>query len=382
MMQQRKFLSLDMKSSLKQIMGCVLAFTLFSVAYAVESPPDSHAKKVLRVGLINLPPYVYFVQGKPTGIAYDVWHLIAKENNIESKYILLNLNLDEVISKMTRGEIDVALSIAMNSEREREGIFSLPYFRSHFVFLAKKMPLNLFERMMSAAKTISPYLVMLFVIAYFLYIFLFFIFERKQQSELKKLSPKHAFELTLWRSLLMGMRSPPFFPETRFMRALSVAWTMIITTLLFSLFAGITSTLIYAWASSGEKLKSLNDLNNQIVDVQGSTFTLEAAKDMGLTVDILHYDIEEAIQRLDQHKVSAIFMPNDFAIIYLKNHPRSDLYISKITLPSYSVGFLFNDKYAYLLRDINYSILKMNETGAKMTICKKYLGTVGAELCY
>ncbi len=382
-MDQNNFFSFNVKSRLNQILSCLFLFLSFqSGAHTMADVPNAPQKTVLRVGFINLPPYIYLVQGKPAGIAYDMWELIAKENNIESTYILLNSDTDDVVSKTNSGEIDVALSVAMDAEREKEGNFSLPYFRSHFVLLAKKVPINFVERLISVAKTIPVYFVMIFILAYILYIAVFFIFERKQQPELSRLDMTEAFEFTLWRSLLMGLRNPPFFPITRFVRTLSVIWTLLITTLLFSLFAGVTSTLIYAWAASGEELTSVNDLNNQAIDVQGSSITLEAAKNLGFTVDTLHDDIESAIKRLDENKVPALFMPNEFAIIYLKNHPRSDLYISKIVLPSYYVGFLLNDKHAFELRDVNYSILKMNETGEKMRICKKYLGIIGAELCY
>jgi ABC-type amino acid transport substrate-binding protein len=372
--------------SLNQLFGFFLsstmALTIVHSAFAIEPILLSHPHTKLRVGIMDLAPYSYFINNKPVGIGYDFWQLVAQYNQFDCEYIPISGAFDNAVSEIARGEIDVALSIGFASDREKIGYFSLPYFRSHFVLLAKKMPVNISMRLYQLMKNINPNHIIFIIIAYWFFIVIFVIFERSKQPELLRLNNWKAFELTVWRSLLSGNIIFPFFPETRIIRTVSLILSFIIKVFLLSLFAGLTSSFIYIWSSSGEQLTSLSDLDNKMIDAGLAQLSSNEAERIGLTVDRVQTDIDDAVKRLDQNKVPAIFIPDVVAVAYLKTHNRPDLYISKIRLPSLNIGFLFNDKYAYLLQDVDYSILKINETGEKTLICKKYLGNLGAELCY
>ena len=158
------------------------------------------------------------------------------------------------------------------------------------------------------------------------------------------------------------------------MRALSVCWTLFFTGLLFSMIAGMTSILVSSWVASGEKLISLSDLDNKFVDVQGGNMSADIAGRIGLNIAQLDQSVDDAIKRLNNHSVDAIFMSRSVAVNYFKTHPKGDLYLSKIDLPGFYLGYFFNSKFRGLLTGINYSILKITESGEQLLLCKKYLG--------
>ena len=203
-----------------------------------------------------------------------------------------------------------------------------------------------------------------------------------KQEQLIALSGYRAFELILWRSLVYGLRSPPFFPASRVVRTISVLWTLFFTGLLFSMIAGMTSIVVAGWLDAGENVLHLSDLDNKFVDVQGGNLALDLAQRVGLNIGQLDFTIDDAIKRLNNHDVDAIFMSKAVAVNYMRTHKALDLYLAKIDLPSFNIGYLFNLRSEHLLSKINYSILKTTESGEKMMICRKYLGTELAEhLC-
>lgn len=337
----------------------------------------------LRVGVLNTPPYSYFFLGKPTGISYDIWEVIALENQLDCEYVEIGGFIDDAIEQVRLGKLDMAMGfIPQLSYREKVGYFTLAYFRSQFVLVAKKAELSFVTRLYDTFKNIPLYWLVIFIFLYVTYMFLFYFCERKAQSEIKELSPLNALELMFWRSLISGLRSPPFFPSTRPARMISLVWTLIITVLTFSFIAGFTSVFMTAWSASGKQISHLSDLDGKPVDVASGQVEEYYLHQLGLTMARNDKgDLTAALSRLENNETSAIFMSRLMALNMIRTHPEGKLYIAEIPLPSYDVSYFFNDKYLYLLRAVNYSILRVGETGEKESICKKYLGNTGAQLC-
>lgn len=356
----------------------------FNQAYGESRNTTPPVKQILKVGVLSTPPYSYFKQDKPTGIAFNIWAIIAMNNGWDCQYVNVGQNIDAAISKVHGGELDVLLGgIVHYSKTEQKGFLSLTYLHSNYVLLAKKVQVNFRTRLYNTFKVIKLRIVYLFLMLYMIYMILFYAFEYKKQPELVGLGHMRAFEHIIWRSLLSGMSKPPLYPTTRFIRLITLIWGSLITVLIFSLIAGIASTFLAGWMSTGEKLVQISDLNDQFVDVLGSQSLSTTATNLGLNVDIIQHDIISAVERLDHGKVAAIYMPHIVAATYIRNHTRDDLYISSIKLPSYNVGLLLSDKNEHLLRAVNYGLLKLSENGEKMLLCKKYLGcSLSEQVCF
>ncbi len=356
----------------------------FNQAYGESRNTTPQAKQILKVGVLPTPPYSYFKQGKPTGIAFDIWAIIARDNGWDCQYVNLGSNIDEAISKVHGGELDVLVGqIVHYSETEQEGFLSLTYLHSNYVLLAKKVQVNFRTRLHNTFKVIPLRMFYIFLLVYMIYMILFYAFEYKKQPELVGLDHKRAFEHILWRSLLSGMRKPPLYPTTRFIRLMTLVWEALITVITFSLIAGLTSTFFTGWTSTGEKLVHLSDLNDQFVDVLGGQALATSATNLGLNVDIIQPDITSAVEHLDHGKVAAIYMPHIVAATYIRSHAQDDLYISSIKFPSYNLGYLLSETNEHLLRDVNYALLKLTENGKKMLLCKKYLGySLSEQVCF
>ncbi len=347
------------------------------------NPSNSPTTHKLRVGVLNTPPFSYFINGKPLGLAYEIWEIVARENNLQCEYLDIGTDIDVSTSKIQSGEIDVALGqVVLLASRQMAGLFSLPFYNGNFVILAKKTPVNLMQRFIDTLHVIPIYIFLMIFILYMSYMVLFYFVEHDKQEQLIALSGYRAFELILWRSLVYGLRSPPFFPASRVVRTISVLWTLFFTGLLFSMIAGMTSIVVAGWLDAGENVLHLSDLDNKFVDVQGGNLALDLAQRVGLNIGQLDFTIDDAIKRLNNHDVDAIFMSKAVAVNYMRTHKALDLYLAKIDLPSFNIGYLFNLRSEHLLSKINYSILKTTESGEKMMICRKYLGTELAEhLC-
>ena len=317
----------------------------FNQAYGESRNTTPQMKQILKVGVLSTPPYSYFVQGKPTGLSFDIWINIAMENGWRCRYINAGENINAAISKVHSGELDVLLGqIVQFSKTEKAGYLSLGYLHSHFVLVGKKVLINFRTRLHNVFKIIPLNMYFIVILIYIMYMILFYVFEYKKQPKLVKLGRRQAFEHILWLSLLSGLRKAPLFPYTRFIRLISVMWRFLFSAIILSLFAGVTSTFIAGWMSSGEKLVHLSDLNNKFVDVFGGNAEEGITDDMGLNIDTMQSNITNAVEHLDQGTIAAIVMPNVAAESYFRNHARDDLYISHIKLKSYNLSFLFSEQ--------------------------------------
>ncbi len=147
------------------------------------NPSNSPTTHKLRVGVLNTPPFSYFINGKPLGLAYEIWEIVARENNLQCEYLDIGTDIDVSTSKIQSGEIDVALGqVVLLASRQMAGLFSLPFYNGNFVILAKKTPVNLMQRFIDTLHVIPIYIFLMIFILYMSYMVLFYFVEHDNST--------------------------------------------------------------------------------------------------------------------------------------------------------------------------------------------------------
>ncbi len=90
---------------------------------------SSRDKPILQIGMnVEFPPFGYKVDGAFAGIDVDIAHKIAEK--MDHPYEIINLEFENIIPAITRGDVDFAISaMSITEERSRILEFSQAYFQ-------------------------------------------------------------------------------------------------------------------------------------------------------------------------------------------------------------------------------------------------------------
>ncbi|WP_175488212.1 GGDEF domain-containing protein [Oryzisolibacter propanilivorax] len=100
-----------------------------------------HALPPLRVTAVNAPPLASFDAGQNTytGIAADVLCFISGQLGLRIEFVPAHeLSVPQKIEQVQQGHIDVFMPLSHLPEREQLGLFSAPFYDSHYAVIARK----------------------------------------------------------------------------------------------------------------------------------------------------------------------------------------------------------------------------------------------------
>ncbi len=82
------------------------------------------------------PPFDFTVSGEPAGLGIDLMELLSERIGIEFRYIN-GFTWDELVQMFFRGEIDLIHSLSITPQREKDALFSEPYYHSKNVIITR-----------------------------------------------------------------------------------------------------------------------------------------------------------------------------------------------------------------------------------------------------
>ena len=123
----------------------------------------------MRVGVIstNASPYVIRNGDNYSGMAIDIWEIIAKKEDIEFNYIEVGPHEEDAIKKLQKNEVDILVGpYTITSKRYQHIGYTLPFYYSD-VALASSRETNNLENYINISKTLGAIM--------FLFIFILFV---------------------------------------------------------------------------------------------------------------------------------------------------------------------------------------------------------------
>lgn len=92
-----------------------------------ETPP---ALRPVRVGIYLSPPFVMEVNGRPTGMAIELWESLAASLKLQSQYVRLDTFAD-LVNATAAGDLDIAVTnLTITRDRAEQIDFTQPWFDS------------------------------------------------------------------------------------------------------------------------------------------------------------------------------------------------------------------------------------------------------------
>jgi ABC-type amino acid transport substrate-binding protein len=123
----------------------------------------------MRVGVIstNASPYVIRNGDNYSGIAIDIWEIIAKKEDFEFSYVEVGPDEENAIKKLQNKEVDILVGpYTITSKRYQHIGYTLPFYYSDIALASSRQTNNL-ENYINISKTLGSIM--------FLFIFILFI---------------------------------------------------------------------------------------------------------------------------------------------------------------------------------------------------------------
>ena len=111
------------------------------VELSAQERAELRALPPLRIVAVDAPPMVQYDAGRGTyvGISADVLCFIAQQTGLRYGFITApQWTVAEKIRQVQEGLADVFVPLSRQAERERKGVFTAPYYESHYAVIARK----------------------------------------------------------------------------------------------------------------------------------------------------------------------------------------------------------------------------------------------------
>ena len=111
------------------------------VELSAEERAELRALPPMRIVAVDAPPMMLYDadRGTFTGISADVLCFMAQQMGLRYEFITEPpWTVAEKIQQVQAGQVDVFVPLSRLPERERKGLFTLPYYESHYAIIARK----------------------------------------------------------------------------------------------------------------------------------------------------------------------------------------------------------------------------------------------------
>lgn len=111
------------------------------VELSAQERAELRALPPLRIVAVDTPPMMQYDAGRDTyiGISADVLCFMAQQTGLRYEFITTpQWTVAEKIRQVQEGLADVFVPLSRQPERERKGIFTAPYYESHYAVIARK----------------------------------------------------------------------------------------------------------------------------------------------------------------------------------------------------------------------------------------------------
>lgn len=287
-----------------KLCGWLFAWVLLlqsTVTIAQEDAPN-----ILRVGTKEAAPFaIRHEDGSWSGISIELWRAVA--NDLGLRYEFVELPLDEILSRLESGDLDVGVAaITITHERERRIDFSHSYFNTGLgIAVVPRQGSGwpaVIRRVFSAV-----FLEFVVGILFVLLIsgILVYLFERKRNCESFGQGAAKGIANGIWWAAVT-MTTVGYgdkVPKTAGGRVIAVVW-MFSAIIIISMFtASVTSVLTLSQLESS--VRGPHDLRHTRVAAVADSTSSQYLLRQGFAFQS-HNSVDECLEALTQNKVGAV----------------------------------------------------------------------------
>lgn len=330
--------------------------------------------KVFKVGLAGNAPFVIKDKNNYSGIAVEIWELMANTAGWKYEFVPYN-TVHEALDEMSSGKIDlVAGPVSITADRVTSMRFSQPYYQSSLTILSRLDQPGIWDR-------ISPFfsIKLLIAVGVFLIILaivgtLIWLAERNKSPEQFPHDPAPGIANGMWLAIVTmsttgyGDRAPITF----WGRIIAGSWMIVSIIFATSMVAGIASTLTLT-GMGNKTINSLEELSGKkAATVNGSP--AEEFLSAYPIEEVVVENLDEAYKKLKNKTVDAVVYDRPQLLYYLKKNKDRQVQVSNAEYYKQGYGFAFPLQ-TKINHPVNVLLLQLSEENKIDRIIQYWLNT-------
>lgn len=331
----------------------------------------------LKVGLTGSPPFVMYVDGKPTGTDVRMWEDVASQLKLKYEYRSY-LHLDQALDLLAKGELDLVIGgIIITADRERIVDFTQPYYRTGSAILSSSKATP-WDHFYPIVKRVFGYGVMALFGCLLLVGVLLWLAEHRVNHLQFSSSPARGIATGIWLALVTmstvgyGDRVPVTLPG----RIVAGVWMLISMLFVSSLVAGIASSITVSQIGTGrlEKAEQLDGL--RIATVRGTLYGEMVRRYTDRLVICETLDL--AIAAVTEGRADCVVFDKPSLRYFLARFPDLPLHLSDIPFEPQNFGWALPTRSPYA-EQINVALLDEIESGRQAAIEREFMSPAREE---
>lgn len=340
-------------------------------------PPQTLARKTIKVAMRVVPPFVFKKDEVLTGFSYELWGEIAKATGANAEITVID-TLPHLLESVKTKQADLAIAaISITAKREAEFDFSQPMFDSGLQVAVRADPssngsvLSTVRRMFTS----GPVLNLLGALALLIIIpaHLVWFFERKHPSEMvsKNYFPG-IFKAIWWATGAAGGQQLDY-PHSPFGKFISALWVFI-SVVFVALFTGAITSAMTIDQLRGD-IGGPDDLPGRRVGIVAGSTSGNVAKTIGAkTADFPQ--IADALDALSKKQVDAVVYDAPILLYFAAHEGRGKVLIVGSIFHRENYGILFPSG-SELRKPISEALLRLREDGTYDALYAKWFANNG-----
>lgn len=324
------------------------------------------------VGVAGTPPFVAGANNSE-GISVEIWQELAGDLDLDYKAMAFT-SVPEALKALQEGKIDAVVGpVSITAERAASVKFSQPYFQSSLSIMSRVDDPSLWDRIKPFFNTKFFIAVCSFVIILAIVGLLFWLAERKQNTEEFSAEPLKGIGDGMWCAIVTMTTTGygDIAPRTLLGRIIAGCWMVICIVFAASMVAGISSTLTLTGMGSSTINTADEIAGKNVAVVSASPAEKFAMQHKAMIVKI--DSLQQGYTLLKENKVAAVVYDRIQLRYYLKQHPDDGVTVSISKYAPQGYGFVWSGQ-GEMVEKLNVAILEMQESGQIRAIVDNWLG--------
>ncbi|AFZ59765.1 transporter substrate-binding domain-containing protein [Anabaena cylindrica FACHB-243] len=353
------------------LIGGMLVLLLISAPGLAQNP---ESQQPLLVATREIPPFVFSDQGKLSGFSIDLWDSIAKQMNVESKFVEYPTVAD-LLTAVKENKADLGISaISITAQRQENFDFSLPMLASGLQILVPKQVTsgnslsNIWQLFFSAGllQVIGVALVLVIIAAHIIWL--------SERHHPDGMIPKSyfpgIFKACWWAAATLGAQVDEM-PKGAIGRILAIIW-MFIAIIFVAYFTASATTELTVQQLQGD-IRSINDLPGKVVATTSGSTAAAYLREKKITVSEFP-KIEQAYDALLTKKAAAIVFDAPVLLFYAANEGKGKVEVVGSIFREENYGIVLPNESPYR-KKINRALLNLREDGTYQALYEKWFDT-------
>lgn len=329
-------------------------------------------KDTFVVAVAGSAPFVFEEGQEDRGIAIEIWDELAGKHDWNYEFNNYG-SVEAALQSLNEGESDLVVGpISITSNRVENYRFSQPFYNSSLAIVSRSAKMSFWDK-------IKPFFSIKLLIAVFVFLFILAIVgtmlwlaERKHSKDQFPEDPIDGIGNGMWLAIVT-MSTTGYgdkAPITLVGRIIAGTWMIISIIFATSMVAGIASTLTLASLGTSpiSNIEQLANKNVATISNSPSEAFIEEHNANALGVNSL----EEAISRLKNGEVVAVFYDRPQLLFHLKKEKDEELFMAKAEYYKQGYGFAFPLESSFVY-EVNRALLELAEDQETGEIIDKYL---------